>query len=80
VSNLQAEAEDEPDVLIPDRQARVEFGGITDMTLRRWTKDSKLDFPPPIKIRGRNFRSRQQLERFKKRMLAQAIRERAPIR
>jgi hypothetical protein len=47
------------------------------MTLWRWTSDPRLGFPLPIKIRTRSFRSRQQLEAFKARMLRVAIAERA---
>src|SRR5262245_13858821 len=61
-----------PDNLIPDPVVCAEFG-VTAMTLWRWTRDTKLNFPPPIAIRNRNFRSRQQLEAFKERMLRKAI-------
>jgi hypothetical protein len=46
------------------------------MSLWRWTRDTALNFPPPIAIRNRNFRSRKQLEAFKERMLRKAIRQR----
>ena len=65
-----------PDVLVPDPQVWREFG-ITSMTGWRWTKDPELNFPPPIKIRKRCFRSRRQIEEFKQRMLRRAIAERA---
>jgi hypothetical protein len=74
VSNKQ---NDEADTLVPDSRVRSEFGDITDMTLWRWTRDPELKFPPPIKIRRHNFRSRRALEEFKSRMLALAIRQRA---
>jgi predicted DNA-binding transcriptional regulator AlpA len=47
--------------------------GITSMTLWRWDRDPELDFPPPVKIRKKNYRSRQQLEQFKQRMVNSAI-------
>jgi predicted DNA-binding transcriptional regulator AlpA len=64
-----------PDNLIPDPVVCAEFG-VTAMTLWRWTRDTALNFPPPIAIRNRNFRSRRQLEAFKERMLRKAIRQR----
>jgi len=47
------------------------------MTGWRWSRDPTLDFPPPIQIRGRNFRSRRQLERWKAEMLRRSIGRRA---
>lgn len=52
------------DYLVPDPQVQKEFG-ISAMTLWRWTQDPKLDFPPIIKIRTRNYRSRMALDNFK---------------
>jgi predicted DNA-binding transcriptional regulator AlpA len=60
------------DELVPDPQVQRELG-ITAMTLWRWTRDPALDFPPQIKIRNRNFRSRKQFEAFKQRMVRQAM-------
>lgn len=52
------------DYLVPDPQVQKEFS-ISAMTLWRWTQDQKLGFPPLIKIRTRNYRSRAALEAFK---------------
>lgn len=60
------------DRLVPDPQVAREFD-ISLMTLWRWTHDAKLGFPPPTKIRGRNFRSRKQLEQFKQRVMRESI-------
>jgi hypothetical protein len=68
---------DEPDQLVPDTKILGEFG-ITAMTLWRWTNDRTLGFPQPAKIRGKNYRSRRELERFKREGLARAIAEREP--
>jgi hypothetical protein len=62
------------DELVPDPQVWKELG-ITSMTGWRWTRDPDLDFPPQIKIRRRNFRSRRQLEAFKARMVRQALKQ-----
>jgi hypothetical protein len=63
------------DTLVPDPVCWRELG-ITPMTGWRWSRDPVLSFPPATKIRGRNFRSRRQLEEFKQRMLAAAVRRR----
>ena len=62
----------EGDYLVPDPQVEREFG-VTSMTIWRWTRDPELGFPPAIQIKNRNYRSRQQLEAFKSRLLAEAI-------
>jgi len=62
----------EPDQLVPDPEVWKEFG-VTSMTLYRWTNDRDLGFPPVIKIRQRNFRSRRALEAFKQRLIARAL-------
>jgi hypothetical protein len=61
------------DQLVPDRQARREVGDVTAMTFHRWDLKPELGFPPKIKINGRNYRSRQQLEAFKARMISVAL-------
>jgi hypothetical protein len=48
------------DDLIPDPEVWRALG-ITSMSLYRWTRDPALGFPPIIKIRKRNFRSRAAL-------------------
>ena len=70
----QAEAES-IDSLVPDPQVWRELG-VTPMTGWRYTNDPKLSFPPAIRIRGRNFRSRKMLEEFKQRMLRRALERR----
>ena len=46
------------------------------MTGWRWTHDEALNFPQPIKIRNRCFRSRPEIERFKERMMREGVRRR----
>jgi hypothetical protein len=69
-----AKAPNDADELVPDPQVQREFG-IDAMTLYRWTNDPALGFPTKIQIRGRNFRSRKQLEAFKALMLQQALKQ-----
>lgn len=59
------------DQLVPDPVVQKELG-ITAMTLWRWEHDPALQFPPKIKIRERNYRSRNELEAFKTRLIANA--------
>jgi hypothetical protein len=63
-------------LLVPDPQIWREFG-VTPMTGWRWTHDKALNFPQPIKIRNRCFRSRPQIEEFKERMMREGVRRRA---
>jgi predicted DNA-binding transcriptional regulator AlpA len=63
----------EPDSLVPDAQVAKELG-TSVMGLWRRTNDPDGDFPAPIKIRSRNFRSRKALEAYKARKLKEAMR------
>jgi hypothetical protein len=63
---------DVADTFVPDPQVWKELG-ISSMTGWRWQRDPSLNFPPRIQIRGRNFRSRKQLERWKAEMLRRSI-------
>ena len=67
-----------PDELVPDPLVWREFG-VTAMTGYRWTHDLALGFPPAIKIRTRNFRSRRALDEFKERITREAIAGRAGV-
>ena|SRR5438876_888170 len=63
----------EPDSLVPDALVAKELG-TSVMGLWRRTNDPDDDFPAPIKIRSRNFRSRKALEAYKARKLREAMR------
>ncbi|WP_375159792.1 hypothetical protein [Bradyrhizobium sp. RDT46] len=60
------------DPLVPDPVVCKEFG-ITRMTLHRWDRDEKLGFPIKIQIREKNYRRRDELDAFKRRVLEEAI-------
>jgi len=65
--------------LVPDPDVAKEFG-TSLMSLWRWDQDpamAELGWPPPVKIRKRNHRVRQSLERFKQTLIRQAIEERS---
>jgi hypothetical protein len=72
--------DDDPGDFVPDKQVRRELGNITAVTLWEYTNDPRLDFPPPIKIRNRNFRSRKLLNAFKKRRINEASDDRETAR
>jgi hypothetical protein len=65
-----------PDQLVPDPVICREFC-ISAMTLWRWDHDPTLNFPKRISIRNRNFRSRKQIEAFKRHLVRGAIAQRA---
>jgi hypothetical protein len=66
------------DELVPDPQVCREFK-ITAMTLWRWERDPRLNFPPKIKIRTRNYRSRKALNDFRDRLISEALKRRGAI-
>jgi hypothetical protein len=68
------------DELVPDKIVRAELGDITPMALWRWERDPDLNFPPPIVIRKRKFRSRLAVEAFKQRLIGKATKPTPPRR
>lgn len=61
------------DQLIPDPQVWRGLN-ICSRTLNRWTQDPSMGFPPAIRIRNRNYRSRAAIEAWKETMLRKGIR------
>lgn len=49
--------------LLPDREVARRYG-VSVRTVERWDKDRALGFPPPIYIRGRRYRSGEELDQF----------------
>jgi hypothetical protein len=77
----EGDGDDDPHELVPDPVVCREFN-ISAMTLWRWDHDAKLaalGLPPPVIIRRRKFRVRQQLEEFKRTMMRRAIAERSQL-
>ena len=60
------------DELVADPAVAREFN-VSLMTIWRWTNDPVLNFPPPIKIKQRNYRSRRMLESYKAQLLRAAM-------
>jgi predicted DNA-binding transcriptional regulator AlpA len=49
--------------LIPDPRVANRYG-VSQMTLWRWDRDPELNFPKPIRIRGRKYRNAEELDAF----------------
>jgi hypothetical protein len=71
IATAQSDAAGAPDQFVPDPVVWRELG-VSSMTGWRYTRDPHLGFPPQIKIRRRNFRSRAALEEFKARLVQSA--------
>jgi hypothetical protein len=72
---------DDHDVLVGDPQFIQELD-ISNGTKCRYDKDpamAALGWPPPMKIKERNYRSRRMIEAFKAAMLKRAIEERRKL-
>lgn len=55
------------DALITAKTVRQRFGGISEMSLWRWSKDESLAFPTPIKIRKQRYWRLADIEAFEAR-------------
>ena len=52
-----------PERLLQSGDVRALLGGVSEMSVWRWTNDDRLGFPQPIKISSRNYwRERELLE------------------
>jgi predicted DNA-binding transcriptional regulator AlpA len=54
-------SEQPPRRYLPDPQVCKRYG-VTPMTLYRWDRDPRVNFPSPIRVNGRKYRDEQQLE------------------
>jgi predicted DNA-binding transcriptional regulator AlpA len=73
---MEVKKMDDADHLIPDSIVQRELGGVSKMTIFRWTRDPTLNFPPPVRIKSRNYRSRRALDDFKAKLMAAALKAR----
>ena len=62
--------------LVPDTEARKEFGNPCKMTWFRWEQEQP-NFPPAIRINRRKFRTRDGLEAYKQSLIRKAMASRA---
>lgn len=58
------------DELLTTKAVQERFGGISAMTIWRWCRDEALDFPAPIRIRGRRYWRARDLDEFERRCAA----------
>jgi hypothetical protein len=63
--------------LLPTKDVRAMFGGVSTMTLWRWLQDEPLGFPRPTLIRNRRYWDADEIEEFRNRMVAAGIAKRA---
>lgn len=54
----------------PASAVRIRYGGISDMTLWRWTRDPELDFPKPAYIGRYRYWDDDELDAFDEAKLA----------
>lgn len=47
-------------------QVRARFGNVSAMTLWRWQRDPKLEFPTPIKINRRKLFNLEEVEKWER--------------
>jgi hypothetical protein len=55
----------DPTDLLPDARVAARYG-ISLRTVARWDQQSDLGFPQPLRIRGRKYRSVEQLETWER--------------
>lgn len=68
------------DELVPERKARQELGGQSEMTFWRWDNGRSPAPPgwePPIRINNRKFRTRRVIETVKNNLIQAALSTRA---
>jgi hypothetical protein len=57
------------DDLVPSAVVKREYGGISDMTIWRWSRDERVQFPPPdVVINGRKYWKRGTLRQHRARV------------
>ncbi|WP_442577975.1 DNA-binding protein [Mesorhizobium sp. ASY16-5R] len=54
------------------REVRARYGGISDMSLWRWLRDTELNFPQPMVIRRRRLWQDDKLDAFDARQRQEA--------
>lgn len=67
---------DDVDFLLQSAKVRARYDNVSPMTIHRWRNDPELDFPPPIKIRNRNYWWLSQIVEWERRQAAASARSR----
>ncbi len=62
------------DVMVTAKQVYARYGGISEMTLWRWLRDERMNFPQPMMINGRRYWKLSDLQAWE---IARASREAA---
>lgn len=60
-----------PKTYLSSLQVRARYGGVSDMSLWRWSRDPELGFPAPIRINNRRFWDCAALDAFDQRRTLQ---------
>lgn len=63
--------------LMPAKEVRALFGGVSQMTIWRWLRDESLGFPKPTTIRNRRYWDSAEIESFRQRTIDSALSKRA---
>ena len=66
-------------VLIPDVVVARERYRVHPATLRRWDRNSDLDFPPPVYVNGRRYREIEALDAWDRKNSREAATRRAGL-
>lgn len=65
----------ENDTLITAPQLRTRYGNISDMTLFRWERDPRMNFPKPVRINKRKYFSLAQVIEWEKNRAGKVVTE-----
>jgi len=52
------------ETLLKPAEVKARLGRISDMTLWRWERDPRLNFPQPVRIRNRKYFRQSEIEEF----------------
>jgi hypothetical protein len=66
-------------VLIPDSVVAKQRYNVHPHTLRRWDRNPKLDFPPPVYVNGRRYREVEALDAWDRKNSREAAALRAGL-
>jgi predicted DNA-binding transcriptional regulator AlpA len=53
--NARGPPPEDDDILLTSAQTRARVGGVSAMCIWRWVRDSRVQFPIPVKINARNY-------------------------
>lgn len=54
------------EILLKTSEVKARLGRISDMTIWRWERDPRLNFPKPVRIRNRKYYRESEIEAFEK--------------